>query len=96
MDVTNAFNYASCVTVFCEFELVGGPLAQVMPFVRCFYGGSFLLFYRAGGDDLGLHVLASASSTRQGDPLGGGLFAVAHLQALRATAAARLALRETG
>ena len=43
VDVANAFNSVSRAAVFRELELAGGPLAQLIPFVWCFYGGSFPL-----------------------------------------------------
>ena len=51
LDVAHAFNAVSCDAVFCKLELAGGPLAQLIPFVRCVYDGSLPLFYRDGWDD---------------------------------------------
>ena len=62
----------------------GGGLSSLFPFVRAFYGGSSPLFFRAsdlaGGEEV--VELASSTGTRQGDPLGGVLFALGHQQAL--------------
>lgn len=86
VDVAIVFNFVSRVAVFRELQHAGEPLPQLILFVYCFYSGIPPLFYRACGDDRGLQLLASASDTRERDPLEGALFALAHFQALHARA----------
>jgi hypothetical protein len=47
-----------------------------------FYGVHFSLFYQHGWHVEGITIIESFSSTREGDPLGGPLFVLAHYRAL--------------
>ena len=79
LDVSNAFNTISR-TAICE-GLRDSPLSCILPFFRSFYSFSASLFYLPPGQPTFL-TLTSSTGTRQGDPLGGALFAFGHKVAL--------------
>ncbi len=47
-----------------------------------FYGVHSSIYYQHGQHEEGITIIESSSSMRQGEPLGGPLFALAHYQAL--------------
>jgi hypothetical protein len=59
----------------CDAKL---PLANIVPFTMLFYGANSFLYYQCGWHVEGVIIIESYLSTRQGDPLGGPLFVLAH------------------
>jgi hypothetical protein len=55
-------------------------LANVVPFTKLFYGVHYFLYYQHGQHVEGVTIIESSSNTKQGDPLGGPLFVLAHYQ----------------
>ncbi|KAL2609230.1 hypothetical protein R1flu_027803 [Riccia fluitans] len=84
LDIWNAFNIVSREAIFCEFWSAPGTLDPLFPFVRSFYSQSSPLYFSMGTRTGDISTLLSEVGTRQGDPLGGTLFALGHLRALRA------------
>jgi len=66
---------------------VEGPLVIIVPFIRLFCGVHFSLYYQHGQHEEGVTIIESSLSTRQGDPLGGPLFVIAHYQTFLETIA---------
>jgi len=87
IDVKNVFNRISRATIFRELCVVKGPLVSIIPFTKLFYGAHFSIYYQHGRHVEGVAIIESSSSTRQGDPLKGYLFILAHYQALLETIA---------
>jgi len=85
VNVKNAFNGVSWIIVFKELWNVEGPLVNIGPFTKLFYDIHFSLYYRHGQHEEGVTIIESSLSIRQGDPLGGLLFALAHYQTLLKT-----------
>ena len=79
VDISNAFNTISRQAI-CE-GIRDSPLSCLLPFFRSFYSFAASLFYSPPGL-LAPITLASSTGTRQGDPLGGALFAFGHKLAL--------------
>lgn len=88
VDVANAFNTISRATIFRALRSAGPELQALIPFVRGFYALESPLLYSHQELTGEYTLISSAEGTRQGDPLGGPLFAMAHFTALRATAVA--------
>ena len=86
VDVSNAFNSVHRSSFF-EALLAGGEeFRSILPFVRSMYGAPSDLWFRLEGPGgPSVRKLSSTTGTRQGDPLGGPLFALAHHGALQAT-----------
>ncbi|KAL2630334.1 hypothetical protein R1flu_015020 [Riccia fluitans] len=85
LDIRNAFNTVSREAIFRELGSALGTLDPLFPFVRSFYSQSSPLYFSMGTRTGDISTLLSEVGTRQGDPLGGALFALGHLRALRAT-----------
>jgi len=81
----NGFNLVSKGVIFQEFHALGGFIIQLIPFVRAFYEFESPLFYSHHNHDGDVMIIPSAMGTHQGDPLGGALFALIHLRALKFT-----------
>jgi len=64
-----------------------GSLANIVPFTRLFYGIHYPLYYQHGRHVEGVTIIESSLGMRQGDPLGGPLFALAHYRTLLETIA---------
>jgi hypothetical protein len=62
----------------CDVE---GLLPNIIPFTMLFYGAHSSLYYRHGWHVDKVIIIESSSGTRQGDPLGGILFVLAHYRA---------------
>ncbi len=62
-----------------------GAFGKHCPFIRLFYGTHFSLYYQHGRHVEGVTIIESSLGTRQGDPLKGLLFALAHYRALLKT-----------
>jgi hypothetical protein len=78
LDILNAFNLVLRRVIFQEFHATGRDIIWFIPFVHAFYAFESLLFYshhNYGGD---VRVIPFAMGIRQGDPLGGALFALIH------------------
>ncbi|KAL2635465.1 hypothetical protein R1flu_006944 [Riccia fluitans] len=86
VDIQNAFNTVSREVLFHELRPATGSLDQLFPFVRSFYAHRSPLHFSHRSHEDEVSLLSSESSTRQGDPLGGALFALAQLRALRIVA----------
>ncbi|KAL2643240.1 hypothetical protein R1flu_010827 [Riccia fluitans] len=85
-DIRNAFNTISQEALFCELRVATGSLDQLFPFVHSFYARRSPLYFSHCSCEDEVSLLSSESGTCQGDPLGGALFALAHLHALRIVA----------
>ncbi len=81
----NVFDLVSKGVIFQEFHALGGKIIQLIPFVRAFYEFESPLFYCHHNYVGDVTVIPSAMGTRQGDPLGGALFALTHPRALKFT-----------
>jgi hypothetical protein len=66
---------------------VGEPLAIIVPFTKLFYGVHSSLYFQHGQHVEGVTIIESSLGTKQGDPLKGPLFALAHYQTLLKTIA---------
>ena len=86
MDLANAFNTVDRSLVFEALREAGPAMRLLLPYVRMQYGQPGHLWYKDGPRSV--HLIRSCTGTRQGDPLAGALFALAHLQALKAVRAA--------
>ena len=82
MDLTNAFNSVDRARVFEALQTGGPAMRSLIPFVRMQYGQEGHLWYKDSPSTV--HLIRSRTGTRQGDPLSGALFALAHLSALKA------------
>jgi hypothetical protein len=58
--------------------LSGGLWRALSPFIRLFYGVHFSIYYQHGRHMEVVTIIESFLGMRQGDPLGGFLFALAH------------------
>jgi hypothetical protein len=85
VDIENTFNSVFQIVIFKELCDVNGPLVNIVPFTRLFYGAHSSLYYQHGRHVEGVTILESFSSVRQSNPLRGLLFALAHYQALLKT-----------
>ncbi len=81
IDVENVFNSIFWVAIFRKLCDVGGPLANIVPFIKLFYCTHYFLYYQHGQHVEGVTIIESSLNMRQGDPLGGPLFTFAHYQA---------------
>ncbi|KAL2634830.1 hypothetical protein R1flu_006309 [Riccia fluitans] len=86
VDIQNAFNTISREALFHELRATTSSLDQLFPFVHSFYACRSPLYFSHRSHEDEVSLLSSESGTHQGDPLGGALFALAHLRALRTTA----------
>ncbi|KAL2644887.1 hypothetical protein R1flu_012474 [Riccia fluitans] len=86
VDIQNAFNTISWEALFCELRAAIGSLDQLFLFVGSFYACHLSLYFSHCSHEDEVSFLSSESGTRQGDTLGGALFALAHLRALRTMA----------
>ncbi len=88
VNVENTFNNVFQTAIFKELCDVEGPLlASIIPVTMLFYGIHFSLYYQHGWHAEGVTIIESSSSTKQGDPLGGPLFVLAHYRTLLETIA---------
>jgi hypothetical protein len=60
---------------------------NIVPFTKLFYHAHFSFYYQHGPHVEGVTTIESSSGTKQGDPIGGLLFVLAHYQALLKTIA---------
>jgi hypothetical protein len=60
---------------------------MIVPFTKLFYGVHSFLYYQHGQHENKVTIIESTSSMKQGDPLGGPLFALAHYSTLLKTIA---------
>jgi hypothetical protein len=56
-------------------------LVSIIPFIRVFYAIHFSFYYQHGWHLEGVNIIESVLSMRQGDPLGGPLYVLAHSRA---------------
>ncbi|KAL2612029.1 hypothetical protein R1flu_023721 [Riccia fluitans] len=80
------FNTVSWEALFRELRAATSSLDQLFPFVHSFYAHRSPLYFSHCSCEDEVSLFSSESGTCQGDPLGGALFALAHLCALRAIA----------
>jgi hypothetical protein len=57
---------------------VMGPLVGIVFLTKLFYGVHYFLYYQHGQHVEGVTIIESSFGTKQGDPLGGPLFDLAH------------------
>ncbi len=62
-------------------------MANIVPFIKLFYGVHYFLNYQQGQHVEGVTIIESFSNMRQGDPLEGLLFILAHYRVLLETIA---------
>ncbi|KAL2612370.1 hypothetical protein R1flu_024062 [Riccia fluitans] len=86
VDIQNAFNTISHEALFRELCVATGSLDQLFPFVHSFSARRLPLKFSHCSHEDEVSLFSSESGTCQGDPLGGALFALAHLCALRTMA----------
>jgi hypothetical protein len=56
-----------------------GTLVNIVPFTKLFYGAHFSFYYQHGQHEpKGVTIIESFLGTREGDPLKGFLFSLAH------------------
>jgi hypothetical protein len=58
---------------------------NIVPFTKLFYGVHSSFYYQHRQHEEGVTIIESISSMRQGDPLRGPLFSLAHYRALLKT-----------
>ncbi|KAL2630234.1 hypothetical protein R1flu_014920 [Riccia fluitans] len=75
VDIRSAFNTVSREALFHELSVAIGSLDQLFPFVSSFYACHSPLYFSHCSCEDEVSLLSSESGTRQGDPLGGSLFA---------------------
>jgi len=78
VNVDNIFNNIFRIVIFKNLCDVGGPLVNIVPFTRLFYGAHSYIYYQHGRHVEGVTKTKSSSSRKHGDPLRGHLFALAH------------------
>jgi len=64
--------------IFRELCTTSGDIIQFIPFVHAFYAFEFPLFYNHHNREGDVTIITFAMGTRQGDLLGGAIFALAH------------------
>jgi len=64
---------------------VEGPLASIIPFTMLFYGVHYPIYYQHGQHEEEVINIESSLCMKEGDPLGGLLFALTHYQTLLKT-----------
>ncbi len=85
LDMTNAFNLVLRRVIFQELNALRVNIIQLSLFVHAFYAFESPLFYSHHNRDGDVMVIPSTMGIRQGDILGGALFAFVHLKALSST-----------
>ncbi len=60
-------------------------MANIVPFTKLFYGVHFFLYFQHGQHEEGVIIIESCLGMKQGDPLGGPLFALTHCRAFLKT-----------
>jgi hypothetical protein len=78
IDIGNILNNVFQFVICKELQGARGFLVIIVPFTKLFYGVYFILYYQHGQHDNKVTIIESTSSTKQGDPLGDHLFALAH------------------
>jgi len=64
VDVEIFFYNVFWVVIFKELWNIGGPLANIVPITRLFYGAYFSIYYYHGQHEEGVTVIESSSNTR--------------------------------
>ncbi len=83
--MANTFNLVLKGVTFQELHVASGNIMQLIPFVHALYAFEFHVFYNHHNCVGNVLVIFFTMGTRQGDPLGGALFALAHFRALHFT-----------
>jgi hypothetical protein len=78
VDVENIFNSDSQTIIFKKLCDVKRPLVNIIPFTMLFYGTHSSLYYQHGWHVEVVTIIESSLGIRQGDPLRGLLFVLAH------------------
>jgi hypothetical protein len=73
VDIENTFNNVFQTTIFKKLHDARGPLANIIPLTRSFYGAHFSLYDQHGHHVEGVTIIESSSEMRQGGPLKGFL-----------------------
>ncbi len=81
-NVANTFNLMSKWIIFQELCVIGINIIQLIPFVCEFYTFESPLFYNHHNRERDVIIIPSTMGIRQGDPLGGVLFALIHFRTL--------------
>jgi hypothetical protein len=81
--MVDAYNLMSKRVIFQKVCATSGDIIQFIPFVLTLYTFEYPMFYNHRNYDGDVTIIPSAMGTHQGDPLGGALFALTHLKALR-------------
>jgi hypothetical protein len=76
--IQNTFNKVFWVAIFGELCDVKGPLVNIFPFTKLFYGACSFFYYQHGRHVKGVTIIESPSGMMQGDLLGGLSFVLAH------------------
>jgi hypothetical protein len=83
--MVDAFNLMLKRVIFQKVYVTSWDIIQLIPFVLTLYTFEYPLFYNHRNRDGDVTIIPSTMGTHQGDPLGGALFALAHLKTLRST-----------
>jgi hypothetical protein len=78
VDIKIFFNNIYQATIFRELCDVRGLFANIVPFIKLFYGAHSSLYFQHGWHVERVTIIESSSGTKQGDPLRGPLFALVH------------------
>jgi hypothetical protein len=87
IDIENTFNNISQIVIFKELQGARGFLAIITPFTKLFLRCLFFFYYQHRQHENKVTIIESTSSTKQGDPLGGHLFALTHYRTFLKTIA---------
>lgn len=64
VNVKNVFNNVFCATISRKLRNASGPLANIVPFTKLFYGVYSFLFYQHGQHDEGITIIESSLGMR--------------------------------
>jgi hypothetical protein len=83
--VANAFNSMLKGVIFQKLCATSGDIIKLIPFVHEFYAIKSPLFYSHYNCEGDVTIILSTMGIRQGDLLGGALFALAHFRVSHST-----------
>jgi hypothetical protein len=64
VNVKNVFNNVSRAIIFRKLCDVGGPLVNIVPFTKLFYGDHSFLYFQHGWYVEGVTIIKSSSGTK--------------------------------
>jgi len=85
LNLANAFNLVSRKVIFQKLPIANGNIIHLIPIVCAFYAFEYPMFYNYHNCESNVIVIPPTMGTRQGEPLGKTLFALAHFKALHST-----------